>query len=279
MSVSFPATARVEHEVGEASGEVRARRLPPAVVLGMQEGRRVFLHPASLAVVGLMVVVVLTLRDDGPRHAFELVSAMPTWFQGVATFFSAHLVASRDRRADGLEMLAPLPVSDAARTWAMVVAALVPAAFCAVLVAGVDRANRLQGLYLVPPDFWHLAQAPLTVLGAALLGLMVARCTALPGAPLLTMIVMVSTAAWLNARPTLQPLSTFVLWPVWGEADDVWHGMNPGSPAWHVAYLCSLCAMAAAGAFLAETRRRWIPLSVGALATTAAAVTGMLQLP
>lgn len=254
--------------------------LPAPVVLGLAEGRRILLHPVSVLSVLVMVGVVLDQRTDGPREAFELLSSMPTWFQGVATYFAAHLVATRDRRASSGELLAALPVTAVGRTWAMVVAALVPAGCCAAFVAAVHALNTSQDLYAVPPDVWHLAQAPLTVLGAALLGLMVARCTAVPGVALLVMVAMVLADAWLNARPlTLQPLGTFVAWPVWGDPGQGWTGMNPGSPAWHVAYLASLCTMAGAGAFLRVARRTWLVLLVGGAATACAVVTGLLQLP
>ena len=257
-----------------------ARTLPAPVVLGLQEGRRVLLHPLSLAGIALMAVVTVDQRANGPREAFEMVTTLPTWFQGVFTYFAAHLVATRDRRARSGELLAALPVPAAGRTWALLVAALVPAAASTAWVLAVDAANEAQGLYVVPPDGWHLAQGPLTVLGACLLATMVARVTAVPGVALLVMVVMVLADAWLNSHPlTLQPLATFVPWPVWGDPGSGWIGLHPGSPAWHDAYLLSLCAMAAAGAFLREARRRWLVLLAGGAATASAVVTGLLQLP
>jgi hypothetical protein len=101
-----------------------------------------------------------------------------------------------------------------------------------------------------------------------------------PGVALLVMIAMVAVNVWLNNRPeTLQPLATFVPWPRWVSGEHAWAGFHPGSPAWHVAYLASLCAMAATGAFLREARDRFRVLCVGGLCTTAAVVTGILQLP
>ncbi len=55
--------------------------------------------------------------------------------------------------------------------------------------------------------------------------------------------------------------------------------LNPGSPAWHSAYLLALCAMAARGAFLREAARPRRVLAVCAACTAVAVVTGVLQLP
>lgn len=272
---AVPATAAVlEH------GPVE-RTLPVPVVLGLQEGRRIALHPLALLGLVLTFVVMLTEGVEGARESFEAVSTGPTWFYGTLVFFAAHLVASRDRRAHSGELLAVVPASGVQRVAGLCLAALVPTLVAVVFVVTVHQANEARGLYLVPPNVWHLSQAPLTVLGGALLGIMVARMTRVPGVPLLVMIAMVLVNAWLNSKPlTLQPLATYVPWPVWTPINTrSWNGMNPGSPAWHVAYLAALCGMAATGAFLRESAHRPRVVAVGALFTAAAVVTGLLQLP
>ena len=257
------------------------RALPVPLVLGLQEGRRIALHPLSLLGLVLTCTVMWTEGVEGAREAFETVSTGPTWFYGVLVYFAAHLVASRDRRAHSGELLAAVPASGAQRVAGLCVAALVPALVAVVFVVTVHQVNEARGLYLVPPNVWHLSQAPLTVLGGGLLGIMVARLTRVPGVPLLVMIAMVLVNAWLNSKPlTLQPLATYVPWPVWTTLNTrSWNGMNPGSPAWHVAYLAALCGMAATGAFLREAAHRTRVLCIGAAFTAAAVVTGLLQLP
>jgi hypothetical protein len=257
------------------------RTLPVSLALGLQEGRRIVLHP--LAVLGLVLtcVVLQTEGRTGAREAFETVSTAPTWFYGVLVYFAAHLVASRDRRSHSGELLAAVPTSGVQRVAGLCLAALAPTAVSVVFVVTMHQVNQLQGVYVVAPNLWHLSQAPLTVFGGALLGIMIARWTRLPGVPLLVMIAMVLVNAWLNGKPlTLQPLATYVPWPVWTPIDSrMWQGMNPGSPAWHVAYLAALCGMAATGAFLKEHPNRARVLAVGAVFTAAAVVTGVLQLP
>ena len=255
------------------------RPLPVPVLLGLHEGRRIVLHPVALAGFVLMLVVTFSESTNGPRDAFELLSTGPTFFYGVFTYFAANLVASRDRRAGSGELLAVAPSPATTRVAGLCVAALLPALVCAVYVGVGDAVLSAQGAYEVEPTVWHLAQGPLTVLGAALLGIMVARLTAVPGVALLVMLAMVAYDAWLSeASFALQPLATYVSWARWG-AGSAWYGLEPGSVAWHDAYLLALCAMAACGAFLREAGNRWRVLGVGAALTALAVVPALAQLP
>ena len=256
-----------------------SRPLPVPLVLGLQEGRRIVLHPVALAGSALMTVLVLVVGDNGSRDAFEVVSTGPTFFYGVFTYFAAHLVASRDRRAHSGELLAATPSPPSARVAGLCVAALVPTALCAAFVAAVHVSSIVRGLYVVVPDIWHLAQGPLTVLGAALLGTMVARWTSIPGVALLVMLAMIAFNMWVSEHDQpVQTLGTYVSWATWAQHPD-WAGMEPGSPAWHVAYLAALCGMAACGSFLRETARPWRVVGLGAVLTALAVVSGVAQLP
>lgn len=271
-------TAAVDAVVLDSGPAPRAWPVP--VVLGLQEGRRIALHPLSLVGAALVLAVFLTQSREGARDAFETVVGLPTFFYGVLVFFAAHLVASRDRRSGTTELLAPLPSAATARVAALCVAALVPTAVCVAFVLVADEVTAADGLYAVAPSAWHLAQPPLTVLGAALLGTMVARLTSVPGVALLVMVAMVLVDAWLDSRPDVGLLSTYVIWPEYGPGGSTaWWGIQPGSAPWHVAYLASLCGMAASGAFLREARRTWLVLLVGAACTACAVGTGIAQLP
>ena len=258
-----------------------ARAWPVPVVLGLQEGRRIVLHPLALLGAAATVAVHLSQGDNGPREAYDTVIGAPTFFHGVLVFFAAHLVASRDRRSGTGELLAPLPAGPAARVAALCLAALVPALLCAAWVLVADESNAARELYAVHPTAWHLAQPPLTVLGAALLGTMVARLTAVPGVALLVMVAMVLVDAWLDSKPeTTGLLATYVTWPEYGTGPaSAWWGIQPGSAPWHVAYLVGLCSMAAAGAFLRDARRTWLVLVAGAAATAGTVAAGLAQLP
>lgn len=255
------------------------RPLPLALAVGLQEGRRILLHP--IAVVGLVytAATVLVVGDNGPRDAFDVLSVGPTFSYGVLVYFAAHLVATRDRRAHTAELLRATPAPATSRVAGLCLGALLPAAVCAVFVLGVHLMQTARDLYVVAPGIWHLMQAPLTVLGGALLGIMVSRWTALPGAPLLVMIAMIAANVWIsNAGPDWGPLGTQVSWAVYGDGRE-WAGLHPGSPAWHVGYLAALCGMAATGAFLRDAVRTWRVLAIGAAFSAAAVVTGLLSLP
>ena len=254
------------------------RALPVALLLGVAEGRRLVLHPVALLGLVLLVGIALAQSDNGPRAAFDLASSAATWFYGVPVYFAANLVASRDRRARSGELLAALPSPPGTRVSGLCLAALAPTAVSVVVVATLHALYSGLELYAQAPSVWHLAQGPLTVLGAALLGTMVARLAPVPGAALLVMIAMVLTDAWLTQQLTLQPLSTYVSWPVWDRGEG-WNGLQPGHAGWHAGYLASLCGMAAAGAFLRDSTHRARVLGVGALFTVCAAMTGVAQLP
>ena len=259
--------------------EAPPRPLPVPLVLGLQEGRRIVRHP--IAVLGglLTVVLVLIVGDNGPRDAFEVPLIGPNFYYGVFVYFAANLVASRDRRSHSGELLATTTVPATGRVAGLCIGALVPAALCAVFVYAVHAMALARGLYVEAPTVWHLTQAPLTVLGGALLGIMVARLSSVPGTALVVMVAMVATDVWLtNTSPNAELFGTFRTWAVW-TTDNSWEGTYAGSPFWHDVYLLCLCAMAAAGAFLREARSTWRVLWIGAGCTGAAVVASLLQLP
>lgn len=261
-----------------AAGHVARGPQPVPVALGLQEGRRILLHPLSLLGLALLALVTLGNGRVGARGAYDLVTVAPTVFCGVFVYFAAHAVASRDRRAHSGELLGALSAPSTARVAGLCLGALVPALASAAYVLAVHGYSTANGVYVEAPTPWHLAQGPLTVLGGALLGTMVARLVTVPGAALVVMIAMVAANSWVSERDGLQVLGTYMSWPVW-EQGEGWHGLQPGSAAWHAGYLASLCAMAASGAFLREARHRFGVLCVGGACTAAAVVTGLLQLP
>jgi ABC-type multidrug transport system permease subunit len=250
------------------------REPSPVLTLAAQEGRRLALHPV-FGVLVAMWIATLVLGTNGPRDAFEMVTSAVTWFFGVPALLLANLTASRDRRAGSTELLAASPVSARSRDVALCLAALAPAAGCAALVASAHAVLLALGQYDAVPSVWHLAAGPLTVLGGALLGIMVARWFPVPGAVALVVVALVAwNVAAANAAPHLQPLGTYVSWAMWpaaGTAD--WAGYVPGSAALHAAYLLGLCAMAATGTFLPGARRPAVVLGIGAALT---ALTGVL---
>lgn len=254
---------------------------PPARVplaLGLQEGRRIVLHPLALLGLLLTVLPIIVVADNGPREAFEVFLIGPGSYYGVFVYFAAWSVASRDRRAHSGELLAAAPATGSSRVAGLCLAALAPATVCLLLVLATHAVQSARDLYVVAPGPGHLAQPVATVLGGALLGVMVARLTRVPGAALLVMIAMVAADVWLSSLENGALLGTFMTWTVYAPGPE-WTSLHPGSPGWHSAYLLALCAMAATGAFLREAADRRRVLLVGAGCTVLAVLTGLAQLP
>lgn len=251
-----------------------------AAALAVPEAWRIIRHPVALAGLTLHLVLFASVADNGPRDAFDVMSTASTFFYGVFVFFAANLVASRTRRDGSRELLAPLAAGEHERTLALCLASLGPTLLNVVFNAAGYLMLELRGLFEVHPTFWHIAQGPLTVLGAALLGIMVARWAPYPGMALVVMVAMFAWNIWVsndgNGDGGL--LGTYVSWAVYGPGT-AWYGLYPGSPAWHVAYLAALCGMAAAGAVLRTSPHPWRVLAVGAVFTAAAVATGWAQLP
>ena len=250
-----------------------------AAALAVPEAGRIIRHPVALGGLTLHLVMFASVADNGPRDAFDVISTASTFFYGVFVFFAANLVATRPRRDGSRELLAPLAAGAHERTLALCLAALGPMLLNVLVTAAGYLMLELRGLFEVHPTFWHVAQGPLTVLGAALLGVMVARWAPYPGSALVVMVGMFAWNIWLsNDGEDVGLLGTYVSWAVYGPGT-AWYGLHPGSPAWHVAYLAALSAMAAAGALLCTTRHRWRVLSLGGVCTACAVVAGGAQLP
>jgi hypothetical protein len=249
--------------------------------LARGEAWRIVTHPVALAGLALNVALIVVVGSDGGRSSFSAVTAGSTFYSGVFTYFAANLVATRERRSRAGELLAPLPAGPHARTLALCLAALGPALLNAALVAAAYAAFAAREMFLVAPSFWHAAQGPLTVLGGALLGVMVGRWAPYPGAALVVMVAMVAFNMVVADSPDYRPLGTEVGWARSGPDHDRggWYGYHPGSVAWHDAYLLGLCVMAAVGALLRTASERLPLLVLAGAATAATAVAGWAQLP
>lgn len=253
------------------------RRWPVAVALGRAEAWRIVRHPVALVGFGLSTLVIGGIDGD-PGGAFNAPTETPTLIFGVFAFFAANLVATRDRRADGEEVLEPAPTDQLTRTLAMVFATLGPALVAAVGITLTVGAYDLLGWFEIRPTFWHLAQGPVSVLGGALLGTMVGRWAPYPG---VAMVAMVAMVIWngLAVDQTWRPLGTYMSWTTYYVDENRPAGAYLGSPAWHVAYLAALCGMAAVGALLRDVPKRLPLLTAGALLTVSAVVSGWASLP
>jgi hypothetical protein len=257
-----------------------ARSLVP--VLARQEARRLLLHPVTLfgfAAYFLTGAVSGVLADDGPRAAFESATLMLSFFPGVLMILSANLVATRDRRADSDELLAPLPGRAEERFKALALAALAPAAVALVPALALHAYYLADNRYVVAPTVWHLLAGPVTIVGACLFGIMLGLWVPARGAAVVGLVALVVANAWLDNEPSGRLFGLATTWAVWGPMADQWAGLQPGSAAWHLGYLVSLCALAVAAAWVRVADRRTPPVVLGLVALGTTVLTGTLQWP
>lgn len=255
--------------------------LPVAREIAVVEARRLVTNPLVLLGVALYAAMIVVSSGAGPGSAYDGLVTGPTFFLGVFAYFAAHLGASRPWRHHCTEQQASLPVPPLASTAGLCLAAVAPALLAAALSAATMLWYASVPVDLpVWPSPGELAAGPLTVLGAALLGTMVARWLSFPTAPVLVMVAVIAvtfvlTEAAGGRYSMLSPYTTFSVYV----PDGSWAGHTPGSPGWHAVYLAALCGMAAAGALLRDAARWYLPLSGGAALTGVAVVAGIVQLP
>lgn len=245
--------------------------------LGATEAMRLMRHPVFLGSLAFTLVTAGFEGDPGPRAAYSIITSAGIFFVGPFTFFAANLLASRDRRHGSEEWLSSMPAPRRDRTAAALLATSGPAAVAAVLLVLTRLLFSTLGWLPHEPHPLEVLTVPLSVLGAGLLGVMVARWLPWPGMAALVMVAMVAVHTALSERLVL--LGAYVEFARWGDTYEAWAGVIDGSRAWHVIYLLALCAMAAAGALLVDARRKLPVLAVGGTFTALAVLAGWAQLP
>ena len=253
-----------------------------ALALAPGEAWRLVRHPVALAGLAINLAMLVVIGADGDRISAASMTAGATFYGGVFTYFAADLLATRERRSGAEELLEALPEGPHTRTVALCLAALGPFLLHLALAGLACFVFTVQDKFFVTPLFWHVVQGPLTVLGGALLGVMVGRWAPFPGVALVVMVAMIAfNTTVANGSERYLTVGTHMEWTRWGpnNESDGFFGYFPGSPAWHDAYLLSLSAMAAAGALLRTAPSRLPLLVVGGALTALAGFTGWAQLP
>jgi hypothetical protein len=248
-----------------------------AILIG-REARRLVRHPVLWLV---PVVVAVTSAADGASDGRNADYWYGTIFTAVAFFgpiivlFAANLVASGARRSRAEEMLHVTPTSDTRRTWAMSLGIALPlagiGAIAAVAMAVISGLNDIPAKDLM--NAGELAQLPLVIAGAGLLGVLAARWLPFAGGVLIVFVV--ATLGGLVAFRHVDG-GTWWMWWTTGMTFEGWAPV-PGRPWLHVAYLTGLCACAAIAAVYRSQGRRLILLGGPVLAATL--IIGWLQLP
>jgi hypothetical protein len=250
-------------------------------VLAGQETVRLLRHPLLLA--GLILYALFAtanlLGPDDPARAFGFVDTTPTIVPGLFALLAGSLLASRDHRAHTGELLTPLPGRAFDRVAAMCLACLAPAALTLVLVLALHAVQLRQGFYVETPGPGHLTQGAVTVLGGGLFGVMVGTWTPTRSAALLALVLMVVVNLAVAADGWPHHLfALLVEWSLYVPGGG-WAGLRAGSPGWHLAYLLSLCGLAACAALLRVAPRRTPVLLASGVSLAVAVAGGIGQLP
>ena len=251
-------------------------------VLARDEARRLLLHPVMLGGFGLWALMSSTLfwgDDPRPLDVFESVGSALSWMPGVLGILVGYLVATREHRAGTLDVLGSLPSQEPERVRALCLASLAPGLVALVLNLALTGVLLARDMFAETPTVPQLLLAPLTVVGAVLLGVMVAVWAPVAFAPALTVVVMIAAHVALGTSSTASLFGPAVFWAEWGITDgQLWHGFIPGSHWWHLLYVAGLCGLAAAGALVRSSRTR--PVVGAGLATLVVTVlAAVLQLP
>jgi len=252
--------------------------VPPLV---RQEARRLVRHPILLVgfAITLAGFVFTLLQDQAHRDVISSLDSAPTFYVGVLALFAANLVTTRDRRAGSTELLSPLPGREHDRTRALIVASLLPAALTLAVVLVFHGLYLQLGFYGDVPSAGLLLQAPVTVWGGCLLGVLIGRWAPVRAAAVLLVVGLVAFNVWTeNADPTIRLYGFMTSWLDWTTGTPTKDSaLIAGSPAWHVAYLTALCGLAAVAALLRTAPRRRGLLATGAVLATAAALAAIAQ--
>jgi len=257
-----------------------ARALAPS--LAWVEARRLLLHPVMLAgwAFWLFATGDTLIRGATVLGAFELVNGALSFFPGVPAILAAHMVATRDRRAGSLDLLGTLPGRAEERVRALCLASLGPALVGLVLNTAVWAYLLVTDQYGGVPGVWHIAQAPVTILGACLLGIMLGVWAPNLFTPVLALVALVVVNMWVSERDPHRLFAPAVFWADWGPYDGtVWVGLHTGSVFGHVVYLLGLCGMAAAAALVRVAEQRRTVVALGLASVGVAVLGGWSQLP
>jgi hypothetical protein len=271
-------------ERSEGGGSMSVLTVAPPVrvvpVLARAEAVRLLLHPVTLVGYGLWALMTSTLWwGDPPRplDVFESVGSALSWMPGVLMILVGYLVATREHRAGTIDVLGSLPSQEPERVRALCLASLAPGAVA--LVLNLALTGVLQDRFAQSPTVPQLLQAPLTVVGATLLGVMVAAWAPVAFAPALTVVVMIGAHVALGSDPVASLFGPAVFWAEWGvTGGELWHGFIGGSHWWHLAYVVGLCGLAAAAAIVRSVRTRAV-VTAGFAVLAVTVLAAVLQLP
>ncbi len=251
------------------------RRVPVAVAVSGLDARRLLLRPTALVAVYVLVRFAMhPLPADKPYDGVNHLIGFFLGFIGLATMVIVASIAGRDR---GVEIIDATPADrrSPVLSWVVLLSVLAALEYVALLIVRFARAEPPYAELL--PDAWQLTQGPIMLLGGGLLGLLAARLVpswvAAPGA----MILAIFWVGTFSNGLGITMLSPVIEWIQYREDNRV--VVEPGSFAWHNAYLLGLCGLGVVAVLLTVPGRRRALVVAGAVIAVATAVAGALALP
>lgn len=248
-------------------------RMPVPVALAGLDLRRLALRLTAVLVAYALWRLFAPALDPNPYEGLNRLVGFRPAILGLGVLAVVAATAGRDR---GQELLDALPVAGRSRVWGWAVllggAALTEYALLAAVRFGRDEPTYAALL----PNAWELAAGPLMLLGGGLLGLLAARLvSSWVAAPVAVALGIAGVVALDREGTTMLALAMERI----QYREDALVIVEPGSFAWHNAYLLGLCALGLIAALMREPGRRRGLLVAGVLALAGSALAGALALP
>ena len=221
------------------------------IPLARREAWRLVTSPAILVMAMYFLLIggvgaVQDWRELVDRSVWaEFIAYVCLLLLGPVTYISAHLVASSARRSGASPQIDAAPMDPRRRDLALCLGVLIGPAGVALglallgawLASGVGFTSP-DGPTIVEWSATDVAQIPVLILGAGILGIVVARWLRFPGSLLVGFVGMCALTLWMMSPPlpATQPWFSWFAMISW--FSDVDAALTPTpSMAWHGAYL------------------------------------------
>ncbi|MGI8806500.1 MAG: hypothetical protein ACR2KK_01340 [Acidimicrobiales bacterium] len=226
--------------------------------LAVLEGRMLLRHPAVIVGAGFVLLMVATnLGSPWEADAYSALGGLGAATLGPFALLAANGARQRSRRDQAEELLSTLPTPAGRRTTAHLWSVLGGVALAVAGTVATALAYRLGDIDVSRwPNVAELAQGPLAVACAAILGVVLARWLPWPGVAAMAAIGVV---VWQVSTPWFGPLVTLA------EADTEGRivGLSTGSAWWHLIWLAGWAGLGIAAARCDRRRDRAAAAAVG----------------
>jgi hypothetical protein len=252
--------------------------VPLPVALAGLDTRRLALRPSTLLV--LYVLSRIFFPALPATDAYEGVNRTVGFSLGLLGVFVLVVLASIAGRDRDLELVEATPARLRTRllSWVLLLSVLALLEYGVLALLRFGRAEPVYGAFL--PNAWELTQGPIMLLGAGLLGVLLARL--LPGwlaAPVGAVVVVGWVGVLSGAFERTSMLAPVIEWVQYHDDPDALMTIEPGSFGWHNAYLLGMCGLGVVALMLTVPGRRRGLVAAGVVLTVGTVVAGALAIP